>query len=71
MKIYFGFTVAGDRSSIDTARKVVHQLEEMGHEALTRHLVQRQCLGSGPVDQRPGRIPARYGLVGAVRAFHC
>jgi hypothetical protein len=39
MKIYFGFTVAGDRSSIDTARRVVHQLEEMGHEVLTRHLV--------------------------------
>jgi hypothetical protein len=39
MKIYFGFTVAGDRSSIDTARIVVHQLEEMGHEVLTRHLV--------------------------------
>jgi hypothetical protein len=39
MKIYFGFTVAGDRSSIDAARKVVHQLEEMGHEVLTRHLV--------------------------------
>jgi hypothetical protein len=39
MKIYYGFTVAGDRSSIDTARKVVHQLEEMGHEVLTRHLV--------------------------------
>jgi hypothetical protein len=39
MKIYFGFTVAGDRSGIDTARKVVHQLEEMGHDVLTRHLV--------------------------------
>jgi hypothetical protein len=39
MKIYFGFTVAGDRPSIDTARKVVHQLEEMGHQVLTRHLV--------------------------------
>src|SRR5271156_2064102 len=39
MKIYFGFTVAGDRSSIDAARKVVHLLEEMGHEVLTRHLV--------------------------------
>jgi hypothetical protein len=39
MKIYFGFTVAGDRSGIDTARKVVHQLEEMGHEVMTRHLV--------------------------------
>jgi nucleoside 2-deoxyribosyltransferase len=39
MKIYFGFTVAGDRSSIDAARKVVHWLEEMGQEVLTRHLV--------------------------------
>jgi 2'-deoxynucleoside 5'-phosphate N-hydrolase len=39
MKIYFGFTVAGDRSGIDAARKIVHRLEEMGHEVLTRHLV--------------------------------
>jgi nucleoside 2-deoxyribosyltransferase len=39
MKIYFGFTVAGDRSTVDTARAVVRLLEEMGHEVLTRHLV--------------------------------
>jgi nucleoside 2-deoxyribosyltransferase len=39
MKIYFGFTVAGDRSAIDTARKVVRLLEERGHQVLTRHLV--------------------------------
>ena len=39
MKIYFGFTVAGDRSAIDTARRVVELLEESGHEVLTRHLV--------------------------------
>src|SRR5260370_9704854 len=39
MKIYFGFTVAGDRSSLDTARTVVGWLERMGHEVLTRHLV--------------------------------
>jgi len=39
MKIYFGFTVAGDRSTIHTARNVVRLLEEMGHEVLTRHLV--------------------------------
>jgi nucleoside 2-deoxyribosyltransferase len=39
MKIYFGFTVAGDRSTIDTARKVVRLLEDLGHEVLTRHLV--------------------------------
>jgi len=31
--------VAGDRSGIEIARKVVDQLEEMGHEVLTRHLV--------------------------------
>jgi nucleoside 2-deoxyribosyltransferase len=39
MKIYFGFTVAGDRSSIEAARRVVALLEEKGHEVLTRHLV--------------------------------
>ena len=39
MKIYFGFTVAGDRSSVAAARKIVASLEEMGHEVLTRHLV--------------------------------
>lgn len=40
MKIYFGFTVAGDRSAVDTARRVVRLLEEAGHEVLTRHLVE-------------------------------
>jgi hypothetical protein len=39
MKIYFGFTVAGDRSTLDTARRVVQLLGELGHEVLTRHLV--------------------------------
>jgi nucleoside 2-deoxyribosyltransferase len=39
MKVYFGFTVAGDRSSVETARRMVHLLEENGHEVLTRHLV--------------------------------
>ena len=39
MKIYFGFTVAGDRSTLDTARKVVQLLGEQGHEVLTGHLV--------------------------------
>jgi nucleoside 2-deoxyribosyltransferase len=39
MKVYFGFTVAGDRSAIEAARKVVELLEEQGHEVLTRHLV--------------------------------
>jgi hypothetical protein len=40
MKIYFGFTVAGDRSALMVARKIVGILEEMRHEVLTRHLVQ-------------------------------
>jgi len=39
MKIYFGFTVAGDRSSVETARCMVQWLEGLGHEVLTRHLV--------------------------------
>src|SRR5271156_5142171 len=40
MKIYFGFTVAGDRSGIETARRVVQLLQKLGHEVLTRHLVE-------------------------------
>ena len=39
MKIYFGFTVAGDRSTVEVARRIVQVLEELGHEVLTRHLV--------------------------------
>jgi len=39
MKVYFGFTVAGDRSSLADARRTIALLEEMGHEVLTRHLV--------------------------------
>lgn len=40
MKIYFGFTVAGDRSAVMVARKIVDILVEMRHEVLTRHLVE-------------------------------
>jgi hypothetical protein len=40
MKIYFGFTVAGDRSSLEAARKIVELVVQMGHEVLTRHLVE-------------------------------
>lgn len=39
MKIYFGFTVAGDRSTLENARKIVGCLEDLGHEVVTRHLV--------------------------------
>jgi Nucleoside 2-deoxyribosyltransferase len=40
MKIYFGFTVVGDRSTVLAARKIVGILEEMRHEVRTRHLVE-------------------------------
>jgi 2'-deoxynucleoside 5'-phosphate N-hydrolase len=43
MNVYFGFTVAGDRSAIDTARKVVRLLEQLGHKVLTRHLVEENA----------------------------
>jgi len=39
MKIYFGFTVAGNRSSLEAARQIVGLLVKLGHEVLTRHLV--------------------------------
>ena len=43
MKFYFGFTVAGDRSSLEAARKIVELLVQMGHEVLTRHLVREDA----------------------------
>jgi 2'-deoxynucleoside 5'-phosphate N-hydrolase len=53
MKVYFGFTMAGDRSSVETARRIVRVLEEMGHRVLTRHLVSDQAW------EMDGRISAR------------
>jgi hypothetical protein len=58
MKIYFGFTVAGDRSCAEIARCLVQCLEDLGHEVLTRHLVnddaraQDRLLGPQAVFQR-------------------
>ena len=43
MKIYFGFTVAGDRSSVVAATKIVELLVELGHEVLTRHLIREDA----------------------------
>ena len=43
MKIYFGFTVSGDRSSLGVARKIVELLGTMGHQVLTHHLVQEDA----------------------------
>jgi hypothetical protein len=39
LKIYLGFTVAGDRSSIEAAKKILSVLRSLGHEVLTSHLV--------------------------------
>jgi hypothetical protein len=39
VKVYFGFTVAGDRSAVTVARTIVDILMDMRHEVLTRHLV--------------------------------
>jgi 2'-deoxynucleoside 5'-phosphate N-hydrolase len=39
MKVYFGFTVAGNRSSLEAAKKIAGVLESMGHEVLTSHLL--------------------------------
>ena len=39
MKIYLGFTVAGSRSSIEAAKKILSVLQSLGHEVLTSHLV--------------------------------
>ncbi len=43
MKIYFGFTVIGDRSSIEGAKSIVSLLESLGHEVLTKHLVREDA----------------------------
>jgi 2'-deoxynucleoside 5'-phosphate N-hydrolase len=39
MRIYLGLTVAGNRSSIEAARKILSALQSLGHEVLTTHLV--------------------------------
>jgi len=43
MRIYFGVTVAGDRSNVETARRMVQCLEDLGHKVLTRHLVSQEA----------------------------
>src|SRR5215831_10745028 len=43
MKIYFGFTVAGDRSSVEAAKKILGVLQSMGHEVLTSHLMREDA----------------------------
>lgn len=43
MKIYLGFTVAGNRSSVEAAKKILAVLQSLGHDVLTRHLVQEDA----------------------------
>ncbi len=39
MRVYLGFTVAGSRSSVEAAKKILNVLQSLGHEVLTSHLV--------------------------------
>jgi len=43
MRVYFGFTVAGSRSSVEAAKKIVDVLQSMGHEVLTSHLLREDA----------------------------
>src|SRR5216684_7198798 len=43
MKIYLGFTVAGSRSTIEAAKKILSVLQSLGHEVLTSHLVSKDA----------------------------
>jgi nucleoside 2-deoxyribosyltransferase len=43
MKIYLGFTVAGNRSSVKAANKILAVVQSMGHEVLTGHLLQENA----------------------------
>jgi 2'-deoxynucleoside 5'-phosphate N-hydrolase len=43
MKVYLGFTVAGNRSSMQAARKILGVLQSMGHQVLTSHLVREDA----------------------------
>ena len=43
MMVYFGFTVAGSRSSVEAAKKIVEVLQSMGHEVLTSHLLREDA----------------------------
>lgn len=43
MRIYFGFTVAGDRSSLEAARAIAATIRALGHEILTSHLLEEDA----------------------------
>lgn len=43
MKIYLGFTVAGNRSALAAARTILSALRSLGHEILTSHLLEEDA----------------------------
>jgi hypothetical protein len=43
MKVYLSFTVAGNRSSVQAAKKILGVLQSMGHQVLTSHLVREDA----------------------------
>ena len=43
MRIYFGFTVAGDRSSLPAARTIAATIRALRHEILTSHLLEQDA----------------------------
>jgi len=43
MKVYLGFTVAGNRSSVQAAKKILGVLQSMGHQVLTSQLVREDA----------------------------
>jgi hypothetical protein len=62
MKIYLGFTVAGNRSSVVAATKIVELLVELGHEVLTRHLIREDACEGGPVYFASRSLPAGHDM---------
>ncbi len=51
MRIYLACTVRGDRHAIDVARRACSTLEALGHDVLTRHLLEDD------VEEVEGRQP--------------
>src|SRR5215469_3868116 len=70
MKIYLGFTVAGDRSSVEAAKKILGVLQSMGHEVLTSHLVREDAWHADRLGAS-GDFRARYSVARAVRPLCC
>lgn len=46
MQIYFATTVLGDRSHVEGARRLVEELQRLGHVVLTAHLFEDNAFAS-------------------------